>query len=330
MKKNFKTVKASITLGILLVSIFMVLGPIASADETDAKGGLISINHSVNVKWANQANASGIAIKPLQGSQPYELTINHKLTKGPLGGAIYSFFYAGQKVDMKVTIEDYPREWSEVTAFSNTLDLSLPEKVLDPSDPLSYTVYISVFDNAPAMQEGKISLRITIPKMGIIGEYDKVIEIPFKADYLPKLQVLAETQQKNIGPMDTTQIPIKVNNLGNGETIVKFNIPDIPEGWRALVTDQVILEPDQTETVFLNVKPPKGFGYHDDVYTFKVEYTPVWSIDQSLKGETSQVTISVESRGVSLIGSEVILPIIILLIVVIYLIYYFIKKYRRE
>jgi hypothetical protein len=326
MTKDFKAIKASMILGMLLFSMFMMLAPTSSADEIK-ESGLISISHSVEVTWANEKNAS-IAIKPLQGSQAYELDIVHTLTKGPFGGGIYSLFYAGQKVDMKVEIENYPHEWTQVTAFADTIDFALPQD-LEKETKRTHTLFISVFDNAPAQQEGKIALRITIPKIGMIEGYDKVIELPFRADYLAKLNVLAETQTKVIGPMDTTEIPIKVTNLGNGETIVKFNIPNIPSGWSALVTDQVILSPDQIETVFLTVKPPKGFGYHDDVYTFRVEYTPVWSIDQSLKGETDQVTVSVESRGISLIGFEVVLPIILLLIVVIYLIYYFMRKRQK-
>jgi hypothetical protein len=333
MKKNLRVVKTSIILGMLLFSMFVIIGPVISADEiaTDANsGGLFSFNHIVRVEWPGQKNET-LAIKPYIDTTAYTLNIYHSLTRGALGTGLYSVLYAGRTVKMTVTIKSYPSDWSKVTSFTNTIDVKLPDSINDPAVvPYPYSLSITLNDKAPAFEIGPIVLGITIDAYGIIDAYDQDLTVNIKPDYAPKLNVLAETQNKVIGPMDTTSIPIKVTNLGNGESKIYFNVPDIPSGWTVLVTDQVTLAPDQTETVYMTVKPPKGFGYHDDAYTFKVEYYPAWSTDPSKIGPTEQVTVSIESRGISFIGGEIVLPIIILLIVVIFIIYYFIKKSKQK
>lgn len=328
MKKNFRAIKASITLGILLISMFIVLGPAASADETNTEGGLIAYNHVVEVVWKNIGNAT-LEIKPYSAPRAYELIITHSLSKSLFGGSLYQLFYNGRTVNMKITIKSYPTEWSTVTAFSDNIQLTLPSTP-EKKEPYPYSLLISLDDEAPAFERGKIVLGINIESYGMIDEYDEEITLDMTPDYAPKLNYIAEVQNKIIGPMDTASIPIKVTNIGNGESKIYFNVPNIPSGWTVLVTDQITLAPDQTETIYLTVKPPKGFGYHDDAHTFKVEFYPTWPADPSKRGITEQVTVSVESRGISLIGAEIIFPIIILLIVVIYLIYYFIKKYRQK
>ncbi len=332
MKKSSK-VKTSLVLVILLFSIFMIIIPTTSAEETTAdqtqQGGLISFAHVVNVLWTNSQNAT-LAIKPFEESRSYDLTITHSLARGPFGGSLYQVFYAGRTLDMKIRINGYPNEWSTVTAFTDTIKLTLPTGDPTQIKQYSYQLLISVDDEAPAFRRGEIRLGIFIEKFGIIQEYDQEITLEINPDYAPKLNVIAEMQHKVIGPMDTASIPIKVTNLGNGESKIYFDVPTIPKDWTVLVTDQITLAPDQTETVFLTAKPPKSFGYHDDTFTFKVEYYPAWSTNPKITGTTEQITVSIESRGISLIGGEIILPILILIIIIIWFIYYYFKKYKSK
>ena len=80
----------------------------------------------------------------------------------------------------------------------------------------------------------------------------------------------------------------------------------------------------------LTVKPPKGFGYHDDYEGFIIEYTPAWADNPEKRGITQQVSIAIESRGISVIGIEAVLPIIVLIILLIFVVYYLIKRFRRK
>lgn len=332
MKKKLSIVKTSIILVILLFSIFIIISPVNSADETttdlNQEGGLIAFNHVVNAYWTNQQNAT-MEIKPFTETRNYDITFSHSLSYGPFGRSLYQVFYAGQIVYMKVQIKSYPSEWAQVTAFTDTIQLKLPTFLSDVNQ-YQYTIAISVDDRAPAFTRGTIVLGVSIEARGIIKSYDQDLQLAINPSYAPKLNVIADIQSKIMGPMDIGTIPIKVTNLGNGESKVYFSVANIPVGWTVLVTDQVTLSPDQTETVYMTVKPPRSFGYHDDVNTFRIEYYPAWSTDPSIKGTTEQITVAIESRGISLIGGELVLPILILIIVIIIILFYYFKKIKQK
>ena len=324
MKKNLRTVKSTMIIGILLVSVFAAMMPVSSA-----QGGLLGFAHVVQIQWLNVENAT-LAIKPFEESRAYRIEVRYSIIKGPLGNFIYKAFYRGRRVNIQLNIESYPTEWSTVTMLDNTITFGLPQDVTEERT-FNHEILISVDDNAPAFKEGKLAIRVNVDSVGMIDAFNEIIELTMKPDYAPKLNVVPGTQTKVIGPMDTTEIPIKVTNLGNGQTKVTFRVPNVPKNWLAIVTDQIILDPDQTETVFLTVKPPRSFGYHDETETLVVEYFPAWSENLNIKGVTEQISVSVESRGISIIGIEVILPIIILIALVILVIYYFFfRRMRRK
>jgi hypothetical protein len=324
MKKNFRTVKASLIMGILLISIFAIFLPVSSVKAQG--GGLFGYASIVDIWWEGE-NESGVIVTPYEELIPYTLEVRYSITRGPFGRAIYSLFYTGRRADIKLEIIDYP-EWSNVYLPTNTMTIPLqtnPTKMVERS----ITIMIGVAEDAPAFLDGTISIRATVPKIGMIQEFDKTIQLPFKPDYLPLIDAQANIQHKLIGPMDTAEIPIRVTNYGNGKTKALFRVTSVPENWGAIVTDQIILEPDQEDTIYLSIKPPKSFGYHDDLNVFTIEFIPAWAENIAIRGLPEQITVLVESRGISVIGIEVILPIIMLIILIIYAIYYVNKRIRR-
>jgi len=325
MKKNFRTVKASLIMGLLLISIFAILAPVSSVK---AQGGLFGFASIITIEWAN-VNESGVAVEPLRDFKSYELNVDYSITKGPFGNLIYNLLYIGRRVDIKLELIDYPREWSTVYIPFDTITVSL-QRNLNQVIEKSIVIMISVDESAPAYKDGTISIRAYVPKIGMIQAFDKTFQLTLKPAYLGMLNVQPETQHRLIGPMDTAEIPIQVTNLGNGRTKALFRVTSTYEDWMSIVTDQIILEPQQTGTIFLNVKPPKGFGYHDDSRTFIIEYIPTWAEAPEIRGYPEQLSIAIESRGISVIGIEVILPIIILIILVIFAIYYLEKRIRRK
>lgn len=323
MRKNFRAVKVSLIMGILLVSVFAIMLPVSSVKAQ----GLFGFASVVDIEWLGENES--VIVKPNQEYGLYRLRVTYQITKGPFGGLIYAFLYVGKRVDIKLEIIDFPREWSEVLLPTDTLTFSLRPNLNEIVEKY-LTLQISVTEDAPAFRDGKISIRATVNKIGLIREFDKTLQLNFKSDYLPLLGVIPETQHKLIGPMDTAEIPIRVTNLGNARTDAQFRVTNVPEGWIAIVTDKIILETKQTDNIFLTVKPPKSFGYHDEYETIVIEYTPRWAENVQVRGITEIVTVAVESRGISVIGIEVILPIIVLIILVIFAIYYLYKQMKRK
>jgi hypothetical protein len=157
---------------------------------------------------------------------------------------------------------------------------------------------------------GYIKIKATAEKTGIIEGYEDEFTLSFIPAYNALIShSLPETNSKEIGPMDTATFPITIANLGNARTVVLLNIVSAPKDWIAMITSQLILEEEagSTATAYLIIKPPKGFGYHNDEQTIKISMQPVKADDYSKKGDITYETFLVQSRGFSTPGFETII-----------------------
>jgi hypothetical protein len=320
MKKNFKSIKATMIMGLLLISVFIAITPNSSA------GIIINFSSTVYLNWENR---SGEPVIPIQEIKPYKLNLEYTVTGSPFGRMLlYPLLYEDRRIDIQLSIEDYP-DWAIVDLPQKTIAANIPS--IGESQQYKLDISISLKEDAPAYEQGIIYIKVNVPTNGFINGFDQVISLPFKPAYRPLIDANPQINSKRIGPMDTATFAIDVSNLGNGRTKCFFEVDydSLPDDWSALVEDTVILETGEgtKETVFLTVYPPKGFGYHDDIANIRVEVTPTWAEDSNIRGKPEPITVTVESRGLSFIGIEVILPIIILIVLVIIVLYLiFIKK----
>ena len=126
-----------------------------------------------------------------------------------------------------------------------------------------------------------------------------------------------------IGPMDTADFEIGIENIGNGPTYVSVELVDVPEkDWSVNVASSVTLSSAVSgiegtkKTVVLKVKPPVGFGFREDRRTFRVKLIPSYLGRPDLTGQEETINFTVQSRGFSPgIGFE--LPIIIIILIII-------------
>lgn len=327
MKNNFKALKASLIIGIFIVSMFAVLVP-----ANPVKGGLlVNFSSIVNLNWEDSDSESlSQPIQPKQDLRPYNLMITYKVNAGGFlsGETRLKWFLAGRTVPIKLELVDYP-EWAIVQLATDTVIATVPDTIgIDV--PFKVQIVLSLDETAPAFESGVIYIKATVPKVGPIEGMSKTFSLSFMPAYLPLVKIDPIKNYDTIGPMDTAEFPIDVTNLGNARTKVFFEIDydSLPSGWTAIINDNIILETGANPTgkVYLNVKPPKSFGYHDDRANIRIKVIPAYADIPTNRGEPEYITVAVESRGVSLIGIEVILPIIILIILVIVGIYMLYKK----
>jgi len=326
MKKNFRTVKASLVMGILLISMSVVMLPVTPADDD---GTIVGLSSVVNLNWKNETGEPE-PIQPKQDLRPYTLVVSYTVTKGGLfgGGLIYSL-YAGRTVDIKLELVGYP-EWATVELTKNTVTAHVPDSFGDETE-YNVRIELSLSENAPAYEQGVIYIKATVPQIGPIDGMEQTFSLSFKPAYLALISPVPQTNNKIIGPMDTAEFPIDISNLGNARTKVFFEIDydSLPDGWSAIINDNIVLETgsESTGRVYLTVRPPKGFGYHDDDAIIRVKITPKYADDTSIQGESEYLTVSVESRGLSIIGIEIVLAIVLLIVLVIIVLYLiFVKK----
>ena len=133
--------------------------------------------------------------------------------------------------------------------------------------------------------------------------------------------------------MDIAVFPIEITNLGNARTKVflEVDLSTLPDDWIAIVDDSIIIDEGEgsKNIAYLTIRPPKSLGYHDDDASIRVKMTPARAENTQNRGEPEYVTVVVESRGVSILGLEVIAPIIIVIVAVILAILYFFMRKRK-
>jgi len=323
MKKNFKSIKAAMIMGILLFSVFVAVTPRASA------GTFVNLSSYLRVDWAE--NATGTPIVPRGEMRPLTLNIAYGVTSGGLFRLFTSFLlstYIGRQVNIKLELVDWS-PWCTPGLVQGTITTSVQS--IEQSD-LTAKLNIRVNEEAPAYGGGFIKIKASVPKIGLIEAYENEFTLEFNPAYLPLIKAeLPETNAKKIGPMDTAVFPIEVENLGNARTKVYFEVVGVPDGWIAVVTDDITLDEGvgSKGTAYLTVRPPKGFGYHDEDTSIRVQMIPARAEDTSDRGDPEYITVVVESRGFSAIGIEIVLIPIIIIVLILVLLYYFWIKRRK-
>jgi len=309
MTKKFRTMKASIVMGVLLVSIFAAFIPTSSA------GLFINLSSYVSIDLGNESLEKPIVPR----SEPGQLTIyvTYGVNKGGMLSQLLFALYEGRQVNIKLQITE-KSDWCTATLPADTITTSTSAGA---ETERTTTLTVRVDENAPAYGAGYVKIEASVPRIGPIEGFSQIFTIEFTPAYLPIISAVPQGNSKTIGPMDTAVFPIVVENMGNARTTVKFTIENVPEGWIAVVDDEITLDEAQgsTGTAYLTIKPPKGFGYHNDPTSITVTLTPFRTQNPSQIGPPKEVTVMVESRGFSTPGFEPILFIGALLMIVLLL-----------
>jgi len=330
MKKNFKTVKATLLIGVLLGSLLIVLMPSAvyaaesspTSDEIKSTAGLGSY---LKLNWTT----SDEPIIPIDDLRYYKISIDYEVTIGAIFARFLYPLHIGNQVNIRLTVID-SNPWCTANIAIGTLTTQV--KTVGAPNKLTADISIELDKDAPAYGSGYVTIRASIPKVGLITGYEQDFTLKFKPAYLPLIQAeLPSTNTKTIGPMDTATFPIKIRNMGNARTLVRLEVESGPSDWIAVVTDEILVDVDGTATAYLTIRPPKGMGYHDDDGAFKVTMTPHRAENPTMDvGAPSTITVVVESRGFSTIGMEAVLPVIIIIFLLLVFVYWFIKKQRKK
>jgi len=291
MTKNLRTVKASIVMGILFLSIFAVLMPSTSA-------GIIKSNG--NLKLEYDASALEEQVTPLGGPRPVTISIGY-LVSGIFATQTVSILTGRVLPMIELSVEEtpsYATAWVEPNVISPDMSTSW--------STATATLWVSFKENVPARAEVTIKVKMhasAIP--GILFEVQEATsyaDVSFTPGYLPIISVSPKGNFQEISPGEIATFDIEIENLGNAKTVVDFKILDIPEEWSP------------------NIQSPYGFGYHNDRETIRIEITPSYygdPGDPDVTGMPQIETFTVQSRGFSTPGFEAAFVVFALMAVVI-------------
>ena len=122
MKKNFRAIKTSLIMAILLFSLFSILTPFTSARE----GIFVNFSSIAVLSWENKSEEP---IVPIQDLVSYKLLLDYKVIKGGLFGEniIYALFH-GRRVNIKLEVVESP-EWATAQLETNVIPANVPKSV---------------------------------------------------------------------------------------------------------------------------------------------------------------------------------------------------------
>lgn len=321
MAKKFKTMKASLITGILLIGVIAAFVPSSSAAIFKLQGNITA-----------SIGGPDRIVTPNGEQLRIPVTIGYAIS----GVGTDIVYFAGQKVRIKVEVVEMP-EWASIS-------VPIPEILLDISTSFLYdtiNIGIDVNENAPAMASDNIKILITADELkGLGGGVSKVtygpIRIDFKPQFIPILSVnVKNSNYQEISPMANAEFDIELENLGNGKTEVVFEVLNLPSGWTISVPNIKTLGTkafgdDPTGNVKLSIQPPRGFGYHDDKQTIQIKVIARYYSSGSVNEREYPLDVTVQSRGFSIIGIEVPLILILLIVLFIVAVVFLFKKIKKK
>lgn len=298
MAKRFKTIKSAAIISILLVSIFMAMVPTTTTSAGPL--GIVNLSSYVRVDW--KANDTKTPIIPRGEMRQIDIEVTYGVTHGSIIKILADLMlnlYQGRQVNIKLDIVDVP-SWCTATLKTHTITAQVSKDEIT----LGTVLTIRLDENAPAYGAGYVRIKASVDTIGLIEGYEKQFDLEFTPEYLPLVnaQVTGKTSI-NVGPLDSAVFPIEIQNLGNSRTIVFLDV-DVPQGWIAVVTDQITILEGSAGTAYLTVKPPKEFGWHYDREQIKISVLPTRAENIQQQGEITHITVMVESRGFSTPGFE--------------------------
>jgi len=287
---------------ICLITLILFLSIFLASVPTTLAGPLDKVYECQYVLEVEHDRAAAEApFLPLDMTIDIPLTINLRIS-GFYAEEMMPYYRAAALVNLYV---NYTPSWC--TATISPVFLSIPTE----ADRVSRntTLHVKVDETARAFVDGNVELRIEIGGLGAILGRTFNVDIPFRPGYLPLLKVHTEVTNQLIGPLDTANFDIELENLGNAKTNITCRVLDMPEEWEVSIDPNAIigsrnLGENPKKTVSLVIRPPYGFGYHQDREVIQVSIVPSYYDDSQLNGQEYLLSFIVQSRGFSTPGFE--------------------------
>jgi hypothetical protein len=322
-KNNLKIIASSFIIFMLLFTLLSVIMPkVESTSVYNAR------NH-VEIEWSE--TETGKPIIPRDEIKRLNITVKFEIFTGPsFGEGVFQGYLATTRANplIELKIIETP-SWCTAVLETTTVATNFSRKAQGQT-----AILININENAPAYgAEGFIKIEARAKPLGLIDEFTNVIELPFIAAYKPIISTnLPDVNFKKINPESEAIFPIEIENRGNARTRVLLEAIGVPEGWKATVTDFIVLDESEgsMETAYLSIIPPSDFGYHDNDISVSVKLTPVMAENEDEVGNPSYVNFIIESRGFSSSGLWSYLPIGLLILLIIGFICSMINRRRQR
>jgi len=197
-------------------------------------------------------------------------------------------------------------------------------------EEMSFTLTLTVKENAPALEKGKITISADYLGIGGIDATSNSTNISFMTAYVSNISVDAKSSY-SLTPNKENIISINVTNNGNG--ITNVNITDIvKEKWNITSVSENIIGIGETKEILLKITPPKKFDNESISFTLE-PMSMVENVDDKYRqGENVDFSITFYNDGsldeddgeIDITNVIIIAFVIIIILIILYL--FFRKK----
>jgi hypothetical protein len=307
--RRFRAVKASIIIGIFLISIFAAFLPYPVPAP-----GLFQGNIDLTYDSEDVPNT----IRPETDLVSVDCYISHFVSG--LGSRLVIPFFNTNTVPIELSVGETP-DWLIASVSPGVV---YPFLGIQKSDRENVKVSISLTPNAPAFQTYTVRLIANHRDIPPVRGSTNSIEIPIKSGFYSNYQYEYKTFDE-IGAGETVTFPITITGYSNARSRIIFEVVNPPDGWSPSINSEFFLgttalDEDATGTVNFMIQAPMDFGYHNEVQQFnvRVQTMAAGHVEAGIDNTTT-LQFTVRARGFSTPGFEVTFTLVILMaIVVIY------------
>ena len=323
---------------ILVISLLLFSSLLTTSNTLDSKADpIIKLVQNIEIEWEN-SEIENIPIIPRDELRIINVTITYTMDHGlPFSEGMYLNYinyedisggnaFSGESLGRVILQVVETPEWCHATFRRPILPVNITSKYI-----AQMPLYILIDEDAPAYEIGDIKVKAQIkpfPTVPYITGDEKIEVLSFQPAYNPIISVdLPDINTKQIEPSKTANFPIKITNIGNDQTVVKLKVESIPSGWSATLTNEIILDKEESNTAYLSIITPKDFGYREDLGIVRISLTPVRALNESEVGDELSLSFLVQSKGFFMEGQGIFtFVIIIILLVFIVLVIRFIAR----
>lgn len=154
---------------------------------------------------------------------------------------------------------------------------------------------------APAFKPD--SLKVHAAWVGATPNLTAEDDVEIEASYFSVLDVQVVQAIQTVKPGGAATFPVKVTNLGNGETKVYFDLESADPGLMAMTPAPVVLQSRQaggtaiTAEVPLVIEAPAGGGFVNKVGTASYRLRSHYALDEGLAGDSTTIALLVTVKG---------------------------------
>jgi hypothetical protein len=315
----------------IIIMIFIIAFLINIPINSNAEESIWNLNHNLFLRWEASENQNPIVprdeVKRLNITVEYSFSHGIGLSEGMYLNYINYLNLIGpsntysRSVKVKIRLEIIEKsDWVHAVFRYPIVTVNLSPKYIT-----QMPLYLLIDEDAPAYSQGYLLIKASNFEFSSgfeISSDEKIFNLSFQPSYYPSISVnLPDVNTVQIAPHETATFQIEINNLGNDQTRVTLRA-ESPQGWKATVTDEVLILKNETKSAILSIRPPLEFGYHEDVGIVRLLLSPARAFDLSEKGDNVTLNFLVQSKGFFIEGQGLFsfIWIVLLLIIIIFIV----------